>query len=357
MFDTERTLSERGLARCGARVFPKGTILYAMYASVGECSIAAVPVATSQAILGIETRDSLDGTYLYHVLSHMKAQIRFSGQQGTQNNLNMKMVKELLIPLPQIEEQRRIATVLTDSDEMIESLQRLIAKKRYLMHGVRRQLLSRETRLPGYSGEWGVQTINELFSFLRTVALSRDQLTCDGEVGYIHYGDIHTKWDDHLDLSRHEVPMAGYELVGRATEVQDGDLVIADASEDVEGVGKSVEIQGAHGRRVVAGLHTILLRPRIPVFAAGFAGLLQHTPAFRHQAARLAAGLKVYGISKSALATFQVSMPSVAEQRAIAEVIMDMDAEIEALERRLAKTRDLKQGMAQELLTGRTRLV
>jgi type I restriction enzyme S subunit len=104
-------------------------------------------------------------------------------------------------------------------------------------------------------------------------------------------------------------------------------------------------------------LHTIALRPLRRVFAPGFPGLLQETSQFQSQAARLVAGLKVYGLSRSNLMTIEVDVPSLDEQCAIAEVLSDMDAEIEALEKRLAKTKDLKTGMAQELLSGRTRLV
>jgi type I restriction enzyme S subunit len=95
-----------------------------------------------------------------------------------------------------------------------------------------------------------------------------------------------------------------------------------------------------------------------PRFLAGnFKAYLQFIPAVKKALARLATGISVYGVSKHSVRSIEVALPNVEEQTAIASVLSDMDAEIEALEARLAKTRLLKQGVMQELLTGRTRLV
>ena len=90
--------------------------------------------------------------------------------------------------------------------------------------------------------------------------------------------------------------------------------------------------------------------------ANGFKRYLQFIPALKSELTKLATGISVYGISKSNVAKIAIALPSVEEQQAIAQVLSDMDAEIEALEARVAKTRDIKQGMMQQLLTGRVRL-
>lgn len=206
------------------------------------------------------------------------------------------------------------------------------------------------------SGDWEEGAIGSLFSFHRTVALSRAQLSDNAEIGYIHYGDIHAKWGTHLDLSRESLPRAEARLAASATPVADGDLVLADASEDIEGVGRAVEICGVGQQRVVAGLHTVLLRPRAGVFAPRYGGLLPETPEFRVQARTLAAGLKVYGLSKSSIKQIVVRVPPLKEQEAIAEALVDSDAAIEALDALIAKKRNVKQATMQQLLTGHTRL-
>jgi len=120
---TERNISELGLANSSARLYPENTILYAMYASIGECSIAKVPLCSSQAILGIRPKKSLYFEFLYFFLVSLKDEIKLQGQQGTQANLNAGMVKGFSLRLPCIEEQQKIADVLSTTDQEIAALQ------------------------------------------------------------------------------------------------------------------------------------------------------------------------------------------------------------------------------------------
>ncbi len=144
---TAKYLTDSGLANSSARLYPKGTVLYAMYASIGECSIAQVAVSSSQAILGIRTKEKLNNLYLYYYLSNMKSKILLMGQQGTQSNLNAGMVKSFQMQLPSLKEQQKIATVLTNADKEIELLEQQLAdlqqEKKALMH----QLLTGQKRV------------------------------------------------------------------------------------------------------------------------------------------------------------------------------------------------------------------
>ena len=132
---------------------------------------------------------------------------------------------------------------------------------------------------------------------------------------------------------------------------------MVDASEDYEGVGKSIEILGVGDKKVVAGLHTFLLRGDKRELADGFKGYLQFIPLVKEDLRKLATGISVYGISKNHVRSIEIQLPSIEEQIAIADILSDMDAELAALEAKRDKTRDLKRGMMQELLTGRTRLM
>jgi len=118
-----------------------------------------------------------------------------------------------------------------------------------------------------------------------------------------------------------------------------------------------VEIQNARSRKIVAGLHTFLLRGNKELLADGFKGYLQFITSVKAALIRFATGISVYGVSKGNVRSIEVPLPRLEEQTAIADVLSDMDAEIAALEARRDKTRALKQGMMQELLTGRIRLV
>ena len=122
-------------------------------------------------------------------------------------------------------------------------------------------------------------------------------------------------------------------------------------------IGKAVEIVGLGVCEAVAGLHTMLLRGNKKRLADGFKGYLQYLPQVRSALVRLATGVSVYGITKSGVKAIEVTIPQPDEQAAIATILADMDAEIAALEVKLAKARQVKQGIMQELLTGRIRLI
>ena len=254
-------------------------------------------------------------------------------------------------------EQQAIAAALSDADGVVAGLERVIAKKRLIKQGAMQDLLTARRRLPGFSGEWAKTTFGQCFQFMRTGSASRAQLGTNLGVGYIHYGDIHGMTSVILDLSNTVLPEITPELVASLPRVKDGDLIIADASEDITDVGKSVEVRGVGKAEVVAGLHTFLLRGNPDVVADGFKAYIQFLSDFRVGIESIATGSSVYGISKKNVAGLNFRIPPLQEQVAIGELLSDMDAEIQTLEARLTKARAVKEGMMQNLLTGRVRLV
>jgi len=147
IFRTDRNLTRAGLMSSAAQMFPPGTVLYAMYASLGECSIAGVSLCTSQAILGIRPKDKLSGEFLYYFLTSRKTFVRTLGQQGTQANLNKGMVQDLRLSLPPIPEQNAIVEVLTAMDAELTALEQRREKTRALKQAMMQELLTGRTRL------------------------------------------------------------------------------------------------------------------------------------------------------------------------------------------------------------------
>jgi type I restriction enzyme S subunit len=144
---TERNLSALGIINSAAQIFPVGTVLYAMYASLGECSIAGVSLCSSQAILGIRAKRNLSSEFLYYYLTSLKSLVKSLGQQGTQSNLNKGMVQDFCISLPSVGEQTAIATVLSDMDAEIVELDVQLAKARAIKQGMMNNLLTGKIRL------------------------------------------------------------------------------------------------------------------------------------------------------------------------------------------------------------------
>lgn len=144
---TEKYLTQLGVESSSAKIYPPKTVLYAMYASIGECSIASVPVSSSQAILGIRPNECLYFEFLYFYLSMFKERIKLQGQQGTQPNLNAGIVKAFKIPLPNVAEQKAIADVLSTADEEITSLSRRLEALQQEKKALMQQLLTGKRRV------------------------------------------------------------------------------------------------------------------------------------------------------------------------------------------------------------------
>jgi type I restriction enzyme S subunit len=138
--------------------------------------------------------------------------------------------------------------------------------------------------------------------------------------------------------------------------LEDGDVVFVDASEDDEGTSRHVVVVNKDNIPFISGLHTIVAKSKTDELAHEYRRYCFQTSAIRQQFLFYAVGTKVSGISKTNIAKLTMPVPKVREQTAIAEVLSDLDAELAALEQRRVKTRALKQGMMQELLTGRVRL-
>jgi type I restriction enzyme S subunit len=140
--------------------------------------------------------------------------------------------------------------------------------------------------------------------------------------------------------------------------LEDGDVVFVDASEDDEGASRHVVIINKGKIPYISGLHTIVAKSKTEDLDHTYRRYCFQTRHIKQQFYYYAVGTKVTGISKKNIARLFLKLPPTrTEQAAIAEILSDMDAEIAALEQRREKTRLLKQGMMQELLTGRIRLV
>lgn len=199
--------------------------------------------------------------------------------------------------------------------------------------------------------DWNLITFDKAFYFLTTASYSRAQISVIGDIYYVHYGDIHTKLEHFLDFEKTELPSIKKEQLKNYNLLKEGDLIMADASEDYEGIGKSVEIKNIDNKNAISGLHTFLLRGKEGVFTNGFKGYIYSNKLVKLQFDKLATGLKVYGVSKGNLKTIQIPLPPLPEQKTIAEVLSDTDNLIQALEKRIAKKRLIKQGTMQKLFS------
>ena len=267
-----------------------------------------------------------------------------SGQPG----INARQLALMPIDAPSVEQQRDIANRLQDVDDLIASIEHLIAKKRALKQGLMQELLTGRSRLPGFDDQWRDIRLGELGSFLKGRGIKRDQVRPTG-VPCIRYGELYTAYTGYTETTLSFVEPS---IAATALPIHEGDILLAGSGETKEEIGMSVAYIG--DTAAVAGGDIIVLRGSSydPVFLAS----LLNSPSVAAQKARGGQGDAVVHINSRVLAAIGLRVPELAEQQEIASVIRDADAETAVLERRLEVARDVKQGMMQELLTGRTRL-
>ena len=214
----------------------------------------------------------------------------------------------------------------------------------------------KQTDIGVISENWEAKSIDEIFKFLSTATFSRTELGVEGEIQCLHYGDIHTKFHEFIDFNLVTLPKLTGKRSLKYTLLQNGDLIMADASEDYVGLCKSVEIKNIANKKAISGLHTIFLREKSITYENGFKGYLFLVPEVRKQLIGLATGMKVYGVSKNNLTQVLLPVPTQSEQTAIATALSDVDALIAALDKKITKKQQIKQGTMQQLLTGKKRL-
>ena len=292
--------------------------------------------------------DDIDPRYLYSYIA------RFFGAHAMQNtvkatvdSLRLPTFLEFVVDLPPVGEQRAIAAALTDAAAWVESLDALIAKKRDMFAGMCQMLLTGTQRLPGFERDWVTKPLGEIASFVKGSGLSKAALVDDGTEPCIHYGELFTKYPFAIDtvISRC-FPFAG------AVRSQDGDVLFpaSDVTPSGLGTAASVMVEG-----VILGGDVLVARPDAAAAYGPFISAWIRTNS--SAVLRLVKGSTVYHLHAKDLADLAITYPSLDEQHAIAGMLADASAEIDAVVVQRDKAELIRQGMAQDLLSGKVRLV
>jgi type I restriction enzyme, S subunit len=197
--------------------------------------------------------------------------------------------------------------------------------------------------------DWEMRELGEVFTFYSTSNYSKAEMSLYGDVGCIHYGLIHAIENPHFSLST-GVKYYVTNAQAKYEAIKEGDVIMVDASEDLVGLNKSIEVSNLNNKEYIAGLHTFHLRDKNGTYVNTFRGLILNSNTVKSQMLRLAVGMKVFGVSKPQLQKVLIPIPTLAEQTAIATALSDADALISSLETLIAKKRDIKQGAMQQLL-------
>lgn len=311
---------------------------------------------TFGAFMGIfRPLDKMDSDFIFFLMQSKKYRdfldIVLSG--SSINNLRPSNILEMTFLIPERDERRKISDALVDMDLLVKNLDKLIAKKRDIKQGAMQQLLTGETRLAGFSGEWLPTSLKLLGSVYGGLSGKSKEHFGSGRARYIPFVNMMA----NIRIDPRELEQVDVSENESQNSVRSGDLIFNGSSETPEEVGLCSVVDYEPGKLYLNsfcfGFHPFSLEVMDPVFYA----YLFRSSVGRQVMVSLAQGSTRYNLSKPKLLAAELLVPTKGEQSAIAEVLSDMDAEIDALVARREKTALIKTGMLQELLTGRTRLL
>lgn len=336
-----QTLNEKGLAV--SRLFPKNSLYFTIAANIGDVALVDFESACPDSLVVFKEKQNIDKTWLYHALSDKKSEFEVIATSNAQLNINLEKLNPYLLIVPPKEEQTAIANALSDVDALIQELEKLIAKKQAIKTATMQQLLTGRIRLPQFAHHPD----------------GRKKGYKPSELGEIPEDWIKNKLGNIAPLQR------GFDLPstarcdGQYPVVYSNGIVNTHNKYQVKGpgvvTGRSGTLGKVHYIEQDYWPHNTSLwvtkfnqcDPKFIFFLFSFIGF-----------ERFASGSGVPTLNRNDAHCFELTLPStVDEQIAISTILTDMDKEIQSLDQRLSKTRQIKQGMMQELLTGKTRLI
>ncbi len=369
LYKTDRNITSLGLSKSSANLLPEGSLLLCSRATIGEIKVAKTEITTNQGFKSLVCH-SVDNEFMYYKVLTLKEQLLQLSTGSTFLEFSKKDISRLQIDVPKPKEQKAIAGALSDVDGLIESLEKLIAKKRNMKTATMQQLLTGKKRLSGFGD--------------KRKEKKRKGLSTD-EYKKTDIGFIPEDWDapfmgDLAQIQRGASPRPIGSPIWFDNKSSVGWLRISDVSKSrkyLKETRQSLSGAGIANSRFVAEQNLVM-----SICATIGRPIITHKNLCIHDGFVVFDQLKAdkeymyyalsniendwakYGqtgsqmnLNTGLINNTRIPLPSPKEQKAIATLLSDMDAEIESLEKRLEKVHNLKIGMMQELLTGKTRLI
>ena len=335
----------------GGGLFPANSIILSTTATIGEHALITVDSLANQRFTflmrKVKRENDIDLMFFFHYCFLLGEWCRANINDGGLMAVNMKDLKSCMLPLPPLPEQRRIASALSSIDNLISALDKLIEKKCAIKTGAMQELLGGKRRVKGCEGEWKSVRLGDCAEVKNGYAFKSSTYSDCGifrivtianvQNGYLATDEFNTVLEKPGDLQSHQ-------------ELKKGDILIS--------------MTGNVGRVCRVSLNNCLLNQRVGVFKifgeidVNFLFIALNTTMFENEMVGKGHGAAQPNIGKKDIEDYFFPVPSdISEQRAIASVLTAMDDELAALEAKKAKYIALKQGMMQQLLTGKIRLI
>lgn len=353
--DTIEHISEEAFTKTSLKIHPEGTFLMAITGleaagTRGRCAFVGNPAATNQSCMAIYPTDKMINEYLYYFYRKYSEILANKYCQGTkQKSYTSNIVK--LLPIvcpPSIKEQASIATALSDVDSLISALTKKIEKKKAIKQGLMQQLLTGKKRLPGFCGDWIKKNVSSVSDIFRggSPRPIENYIVKSGGVNWIKIGDVDSS-AKYIFRTNEQIIESGIQY---SRFVHSGDLLLSN----------SMSFGRPYILKTEGCIHDgwLVIQNYDKYFDKEFLYYLLGSDEVLKQYKSLAAGSSVLNLNKDIVGKVVLYFPpSISEQTAIANILSDCDSEIVALEEKRDKYKEIKQGMMQQLLTGKIRLI
>lgn len=354
LYDSNEHITEKAIENSSAKLFKKETILLAMYgATIGKVSILKADATTNQACCAIMPYSNYFNEYIYYQLVFNKKNLINLGCGAGQPNISQKIIKDFSIICPKNkDEQIKIATVLSNIDLLIHSLEKLIGKKKLIKQGVMQELLTGKKRLSGFNKEWEQVELGSLGEIYNGLTGKTKNDFGWGNSKYVTFLNV---------LNNRKLNNKLFEKVN-INEVQNfikyGDLFFNTSSEIPEEVALCSAFMDKTNDNIAVnsfcfGFRLYDLKRIFPLYIVDYF----RSNDGRKKIIQIAQGSTRYNLSKEYFLKLLIPIPEYEEQKAISTIISDIDDEINFLEQELEKYKNIKQGMMEQLLTGKIRLI
>ena len=355
--EPRKYITQTGLNSSATQLVPKDSIAIITRVGVGKLAYMPFSYSTSQDFLSLSKLNTEPFFTVY--ACYKKLQSELNTVQGTSiKGITKDELLAKTISVPVYSEQKQIGSFFTQLDTLITLHQRKYEK----LVNIKKSMLDKmfpqngasvpEIRFKGFTDPWEQRKLDEAFDFtVPNNTLSRAELNQEsGSVRNVHYGDVLIKYGSVLDAQNDELPF----ITGRSKDdfkgalLQNGDIIIADTAED-ETTGKVCEIVNIQDKDVVAGLHTMVCRPKNKT-AEGYFGYYMNSSSYHHQLLPLMQGIKVLSLSKTNVQKTTVKYPKdKAEQQKIADCLRRIDTLITLHQRKLEKLQNIKKSCLEKM--------
>ena len=349
VLSTEKMLSYKGYAI--SRKMPKGTILYTCIGStIGKIGIASRELTSNQQINAVICNDKNE--YLYYALLLTTGRIKMLAGEQAVPIINKSEFENIKLAVPPMEEQRKIAEILGVWDEAIEKQSRLIEKLELRKRGLMQRLFAGRMRIHGFNTPWQKVKLGEIgTTYNGLTGKSKDDFE-SGNAKFVPYINVFS--NEKIDINN--LGCVKVDSGENQNKVKFGDIFFTVSSETPDEVGMASVLLEDVGNTYLNSFCFGYRLNDFEVLNPVFASYILRGDKFRKSIITLAQGSTRFNISKSEVMKLRIELPSLSEQKAIAEVLTVADNEIATHRKKLAALRLQKCGLMQQLLTGKTRV-